>query len=387
MENRIERKTLLNSIAVALLFAANALTWVLSINNAIVMIMAFIVGLYILFGNSWFPKRVLPLIIYLLVFFLVSFLLEGNNETLQQYFLEFIMMGVVALMFSQVKIDIDTVIIALCFISIPVAPFIMRIDFLGDSNYGQWMGVSYGSIKFIIALLYTLLFIKTKTLIKIIIILPLFFYLAFFLSFASRGAIVGVVVFVLFAVLIKRGKSFTSNLTVIFTIVILSVVFFMPLIDYLSNLMSKVGVEFYAIDKILAFSDSGRDLDNGRSDRIVDGFNMFLSSPIFGNGIAAFESKYRIGYVHDLFVQQLLEGGLLLFLPLTLFLYMAFRIVLFNHYDTNTRMYIAFLISCNVIELLFSNYYWRVQGYWYLIGYVAPFTIIRARIKNQSNNQ
>ena len=43
MENRIERKTLLNSIAVALLFAANALTWVLSINNAIVMIMAFIV--------------------------------------------------------------------------------------------------------------------------------------------------------------------------------------------------------------------------------------------------------------------------------------------------------------------------------------------------------
>ena len=380
MEKDTDKKILLNSITVALLFSANSLTWMLGIDNAIVMVMAFIVGLYVLLGNRLLPRHVLPLTLYLCCFFLFSFLFKDNNEPLRQYFLEFIMMGVVALLFSQVIINVDTVILALCFISIPVAPFILRIDFLGDTNYGQWMGVSYGSIKFIVALLYALLLIQTKKILKVLFVFPLVFYVVFFLSFGSRGAIVGVFTFVLLAFLIKRGTSLTTNVIVIVSLILMTIVLFLPLINLLADVFGKLGVDFYAIDKILAFFESGRDIDNGRSDRLVDGFNMFLSSPLFGNGVAAFENKYKIGYVHNLFVQQLLEGGLFLFLPLTVFLCTAFRIVLSNRYDLNIRLYLAFLISCNIIELLFSNYYWRVQGYWYLIGFVMPFTF--KRLKN-----
>ena len=376
-----QRKILLNSIIVALLFSSNAITWVLNINNAIVMIMAFIVGLYMFCGNSLFPKYVLPLSFYVLVFFVMSLYIDGNNETLQLYFLEFILMGVVALIFSQVKIDVDTVIIALCFISIPVAPFIMRIDFLGESNYGQWMGVSYGSIKFIVALLYALCFIKMKKTLKILLIFPLIFYTVFFLSFGSRGAIVGVLTFIILASLIKLGKSFITNLTIVVSIIFLSIVFFLPMINYLANLMGQLGIEFYAIDKILAFADSERGIDNGRSERIVLGLSMFSDSPLWGNGIASFEKKFGIGYVHNLFVQQLVEGGILLFIPLTIVLIKAVSIVLSNHYDSDVRMFLAFLICCNVVELLFSNYCWRIQGYWYLIGYVLPYM----RIKRKPN--
>lgn len=369
MELSIDRKTLLNSINIALLFSANALTWVLMLDNSIVAIMAICAVIFVAVNKSLFKPRVLPLIAFLLTCFLVSFLTSSGNIALHKYFIEFLMFGCVSLFLSQTRFDINTIITSLCFISIPLVPFIIRIDLLGGADYGQWMGISYGSLKFILALFYAILFIPYKQRwIKFVYSGALLYYVYLFLTIASRGAVLGIFVFFVLSYLIKRDYSLQKSLVIIAIASVVLYVFFIPIIEFILGLLGGNRLDFYALEKIVYYSAVGR-LDNGRILRVEDGLRMFTSSPLLGNGIAAFERQYQIGYVHNLFVQQLLEGGLVLFLPLTAILLVSMYLILSNRIAPTIRLFVSYLFCCNVVGLLFSDYYWRNQGYWFLIGY------------------
>lgn len=381
-ERTIEKNTLLNSVNIAILFSANALTWILMLDNSIVAIIAMCVVLFVIANKRYFTPRVVVLIFFLLFCFLFSFLSTSGNTTLQKYFLEFLMFGCVALLMSQTTFDINTTITTLCILSIPVAPFISRIDLFNDTDYGQWMGISYGSIKFIIALFYSILFINyKKKWVKVLFSGALLYYIYLFLTIASRGAVLGVFVFFILVFLIKRNYGIKKSLIVVSITTFLIVVFFIPIIEYILSLFGGEGLDFYALEKIVSYSESGN-LDNGRKIRIDDGLQMFYSSPVFGNGIAAFEQKYNMGYVHNLFVQQLLEGGIIMFLPLTIVLLYSMYWIFSNTKDSSIRIFVAYLFCCNVIGLLFSDYFWRNQGYWFLIGYMMLLSKSKKNVSN-----
>ena len=99
-------KSVLNSLTFAIMLSVGPICWALpAINNVIVLVAAFALLCYLIAGNTIVQSRVLPLALYCLLFFVGTFLAYSANPVLVQYFLEFLMMGVVGLYISQIDID------------------------------------------------------------------------------------------------------------------------------------------------------------------------------------------------------------------------------------------------------------------------------------------
>lgn len=375
MDQKLERTILFNSINVAVFLCANCLSWVLKIEYSIVFVVAFCASAFLISGNSLLQKRILPITLYILAFFLFSFFITDSGFTmfkysLTKYFLEFVACGIFALIISQIRIDVNKVILTISVISFIIAPLMTSMAIFGETDYGQLMGYSYGSLPLLLAIVYALFFINTKKIFKVLLCLPLFILSLWFITSASRGAILSAVFFLYLSVSISLGVQKKRIVAMLAIIGFVAYLLFIPLVEFLSDLLYDFGIQSFAIDKILMFMSHGEEIDNGRSSLLEEGLKMFMSSPIFGNGVAAFEREFGGGYVHNFLVQQLLEGGILLFVPLTVLLVKAINVILSLEYDNSTRLFLAYLLCSSVIGLLFSSYYWRTQGYWYLMGLV-----------------
>ncbi len=380
-------KETINSINVAILLSANALCWVIRIPMVLAMIMIFCVVLHWVTNRQFAYKNTLGLYLYCMLFFLFPLLLSINsigNNIAQEYFLNYFVIGYAALLISQSKFNIKKSLIALSVISIIMIPTIVGMDLENADDTGVWMSVSYGVIRFIAALVLCLLLYKYKfnLITKIVLLLPVAFYSVLYATYASRGAILAIVVFFVFFLIVKGGKG--SFAVAAFTALVGIVVFanFIPIVIALVGGLQSIGVDIYALDKILIKSDAG-DVTNGREQLISVGFKMFMESPIWGHGVGAYEVRYGGGaYIHNIILQQLIEGGLLLFVPLALITLMSFRQIFNNSLPHETRLFLVLLMSTGLIELFFSNYFWRSQGYWFLIGYTLSI-YNKQRLRNR----
>lgn len=367
-------KETVNSINVAILLSANALCWVIQVPMILAMIMFFCVVVHWITNKKIAYGNTLWLYLYCILFFLLPLFLSssitGENIT-QEYFLNFIVIGYAALLVSQSKFSIKKTLIALSVISIIMIPTILRMN-LKDMDVGGWMSFSYGVIRFIVALLLCIILYKFKLNIitKLILLLPIAFYSVLYAMYASRGAMLAIGVFIVFYLIVKGGKG--SFAVAAFASVVGVIVFanLIPIVTALVSGLQSIGVEIYALEKLLVRADAG-DITSGRDDLYSVGLEMFIKSPLWGHGVGAFEVRYGDGetYVHNIILQQLIEGGLLLFIPLTLVVLQSFIQIFNKSLPQETRLFLVFLMTTGLIELLFSNYLWRAQGYWFLLGY------------------
>ncbi|MEG0916296.1 MAG: hypothetical protein RSF68_04710 [Myroides sp.] len=372
----------LNSFAIAIFLCANPIAWTISfLPNAIVFITLF--SWLLLIYNKQFLKflRVAGYIHWFVLATICVFLISMNvntTDSLIEYFTFFIICGITGVYFSQLKFSIKKIFQYIAMIAVFLSIFVYNIDFGDPTNesvdYGMWMGVSYGVLRFILALLVVLLlyYKEYKVITQLTFIGAIVIYSLIYSSYASRGALFSIVVFLSCYYLLKetsliRKKTivFIGVLFIIFATFRLKEVFL-----FLITIFDSLNIQVLALDKILLLLEYG-DFDNGRNDLIEKGLEGVYHSPFYGNGIAGFENKFGSGYyVHNVFIQILYEGGFILFIPVLIVFLASGYLLLKSSIEKEIKIFITFLFCAGIIELLFSNVYWKSVFFWFYIFYV-----------------
>lgn len=377
------KKLILNSFLVALLLSANAVVLALPISGIVASIMVFCIILSLVINRRVYKAHLVLISVVLLAFMVTYFIRGFENSTLNDYFIRFVVMGVAGLILSQYEFDIKYFFYITCVFSLLLLPFFLlkEIDLNSDINY---MGLSYGVLKMIVSTIAVLLLDSPKK-IKIAMLLVFFTYMSHFILFASRGAFVSIFFFLLVVSCLKLNLSYKK---VIFLLPILF--FFIYNFDYithsLQDFFSSHNVSVYALDKFVVKSEI-EDIDNGRFNLWGKGFDLFANSPLFGLGVAAYEIEYHSIYVHNVFLEMLIEGGILLLGLFLLLINYSFIVLFDNKRNIDQRLFVAFLFSTVIIPLCFSETFWHLQYFWFYIGYMLTLKFVpqRKRIDRKSN--
>ncbi|WP_211837675.1 O-antigen ligase family protein [Porphyromonas levii] len=291
------------------------------------------------------------------------------SATSNKYFSEFISIGVISLLSVQGELSLRKILNGVVLIGLLCLPTCMRLISTNfeEANYGGLMGLSYGMIRFFSAALILFFLRGNKKYIQVFLLLYLSTYLYLFFNFASRGAILSILILAFILAFIKHQKH-RSFLVLAGVLAILLVSNFYPILYFLSDFFHSMDISIFFIDKLLKLNEM-QNIDNGRFDIINRGIKLAMESPIYGQGIAAFENKYMSGWVHNFFVELFIEGGLLLLLPFVFIVLKSLRLIFIQDINPNEKLLLALFFCCGLIELLFSNYLWRSPLFWQMIGY------------------
>lgn len=389
--NTIEKGIAFQDCLVAMLICLNPLAWIFSFLPGgmvtICLIIWFSFFFFCLFRRkSFITKPLIALSYILLLFFTKDFIIQSDNEYLSRYFMNFLALGILGYRFGFLNISVERVLRYVCAISLLILPYLATLDvssFLSETggvDYGAWMGISYGIVRFISALILYLLFYSQNRFQKTLIVFILVLYILFFMLYASRGAIVAILIMLIMAYLIKEENKKRR----IFKVFIISIIIFIvaisldSIIKSIYNQFQYYGIDSFFIEKMMSMVDGSEGFSNGRSDLNKVAILGIIERPLFGNGIAVFE-KPNDGYVHNVFLQIFYELGLVPFIYYVTLFVLSLKVVLFSNYTKDIRIYIAFLFCSGCVELLFSSTFWTSQIFWIFLG-VTTNVIIRKRV-------
>ena len=142
----------------------------------------------------------------------------------------------------------------------------------------------------------------------------------------------------------------------------------MDIINGISDLFIRYNIQSIALERIAFSLENNSDLSSGRGEIYEIAFAGFSNSPIFGNGIGSFDN-YSGKYPHNLFLQQLYEGGFLWGVPMIFIVIFSF-VKLNSNMDKQFRYFLIYLITTSIVHLLVSSYFWSSSIYWFLMGLV-----------------
>ena len=200
------------------------------------------------------------------------------------------------------------------------------------------------------------------------------------ISFGSRGPIFAILVFFVLK-LFKFQKQVTYQ-TILRQIIILSIALLIYL-NIKSILLSVNNVLTYlnlSSRSITLFLNDGLNT-SGRDVIYNDAFRSINKSPLFGYGLAGDRIAIgRIDYVHNIFLEIVLNFGLLLGIPLIIyFLLVFFKNIYFRNGEKSNVILLWFCLS--FIPLLISNSFLIDMNFWILMGFCLSTTY-----SNKPNN-
>lgn len=206
-------------------------------------------------------------------------------------------------------------------------------------------------------------------------------YFAQILMFGERGTLLCLLacIVLLLNIRYKDNQVTYKRMSLkIFVAVIFAGIFILFGDRILKLLTNTFNINSYAINKFIEMLEKN-DISNGRFTIYKNAIDSFFHSPIWGRGIGSFEFFTGEEYPHNLVLQLLHDGGLILF---GLNLYVIFkgsRLILY----VKDRDYIAmwiYLISISVIYLMFSQNIWFLPAYWIFIGMLSSISSRKMRI-------
>ncbi|MDM1447992.1 O-antigen ligase family protein [Myroides odoratimimus] len=377
MTNSLFKKSNVNSIVIALLLCANPITWVLQFSNVIVVII--IAALLIAMFNNGimflFDTKKILLSLSMILFLCVSMLIEPKNEYVVLYFYEFLVFGIPALFISSLKFSKKALYYSIALLSFVMLPFISSIDF-GNSafdkvDYGFWMGISYGLLRFILPLLLCVFFIK-RLAIRFLLVLVSLFYIFTLLKYGSRGTLLSIVFFLVVFYFINRGLSLRQGLKFVFIGTFLLI--------GLQIYLTANSDTFFFLRKTESLGGGG-DLSNGRGQLFSKAIDGIIEKPFYGNGIGAFEYLHGT-YPHNFLLHMSYEGGIFYSMFFLLILLTCIYNCFKGKVSKENLIYLLLLFSISIMELLFSSIYWRSQVFWLFIGFV----ISKKYLNNESSD-
>lgn len=209
------------------------------------------------------------------------------------------------------------------------------------------------------------------------------FFVAFLVCFMSgaRGPIIAVAVFVVLRLLFGFGADRKRQVLYLFiTAVVVSLVFiyFDKIFESLYELASKLGFStrvFGKFEKGELFSATGRENFINLS---LDSVNSSVRNFLFGTGIGkdriilaksfnAADNVYAY-YSHNLFVEFIMQYGVILGVLLSLFVVFIILESLFSNVDMDVKRFFILFLGIGFVPLMFSMSYVTEPLFFCMIG-------------------
>ncbi|MDK0930704.1 O-antigen ligase family protein [Clostridium perfringens] len=237
--------------------------------------------------------------------------------------------------------------------------FINRLKY--DINY---MDLGYYLLNSL--LIIYLKYYKDKKKMWFLIIIPL---TIFIFIYGSRGATISFIFSILITIILDFKNSVTYKKVIAFIfsgVIIISGLFIITQEDYLlkfNNYLNSKGIFSYAITK---YVDKSESFSSGRVNRYELALNDIKQHPFIGNGVGNYSAKYGLNYVHNIFLQLMDEGGILLLIIVAI-LILRFFLVLINTKNTDEKLIYILLISLS-FKLIITSQYWDEFSFWLVLN-------------------
>jgi len=329
-------------------------------------------------------RKALALLLFILLFFVVSLVIKGFDSTVNKYLIEFLAYGFVSFLLTLLplkpyKILYYTMLIGILYLINPLE-FIKSISLSKTMYSGISMGASYAILPCVAAAIIHFAFFRKNNWLSILGYLANIILLVILLKQGSRGAVLSIFVLIFLIFYIKITKNFRSNYFII-KLFFLSITMILSLIILLNiesillwsyKIFQEIGIEIATLIKSYYLINSYGLIGilNFREEIYKNSFTLFLESPLWGQGIGIYGDIYG-WYPHNLFLQLLCEGGLLLTLPITFILIKTIDLLLRPWSKDNVvdewRYMLMLLLVVAIPRLLFSSYLWQQQSFWLFI--------------------
>lgn len=327
-----------------------------------------------------FSNCLLLLIITSLYFF--SYYNYGDVISIVPF--NFLGFSIFAFLVLMPESDYEQVLRNIIYFSIFALPF--SGDIFGGENSGESfgsisMGMSYYLLPLVLAALfhYYYYFSKKNNIIKFGYLVNCYYAIKL-ISTGTRGVIICMlfsIILVFFGIYKRDGTKINKRkpifYLVVFILTMVAIIFilnFENIIYSLNNLFLSKNIKIAFIQKTSSLAESNN-IGNGRIPVIIYGLQGFLDSPIFGNGIGVFKEKQGlVAYPHNLFVQLLFDGGLLLTLPIIYFMIKGIKFMAKSNDITQYTM-LLLLFCTSVPRLMISQDLWLTPSFWMLMGYLT----------------
>ena len=333
--------------------------------------------------NNGHKVRIKIVPIFLTIFFFFSLTCLGS-ATRSVGFTEFVIYVFLPIMFAQFLIIDAAYFLKWCAILPAFGIFFLSDIFVIDPvfNYIE-MGVCYA---FLTPILCNIAFLfccfKQEKLIwkslMLIVSLCNFTFLLKLVYFGSRGPLLSIVICVAFFFMFtvkenKCGLHISGIKTVLIIILGCYIAFnFWQILDDINSYLIKNDINIKFVEKMLRLYEQG-DVLNGRNLDYEAAIAGIKDNPIFGNGLATFE--YYTGYVypHNLILQLLYDGGIVLFLliliPVILNLIKWIRCC-----SRPSFVFMTTLLVASVPGAMFSGDVWTKPILWYAFALLCVYS-------------
>ncbi|MDY0016225.1 MAG: O-antigen ligase family protein [Candidatus Delongbacteria bacterium] len=360
------KKIVINSICIGLLISMNFIAGILSVSGGIIIITIGILGLQIYSqkGVTISFKSAL-IILFIILYFLISFSVNRDNLYAFDYFLKFLIFGIVPLYMSIIKFETRLVIKYTTIIGLISLPILLMRDY-NSLESGYKMGLSYSLLPIIFAAIIQFSYSKSSKLISILTIIP---PMIIMINIGSRGAFVSLFIFLLL-LFVTKIKYKSIRYLFLFSISITSffiVEYAWTILNWIQFTLMKYDLSIYALDKTVLYYANEK-LFNSRDFIWANALKGIKEFSIFGYGIGSYEVIYDI-FIHNIFLQSLWEGGLIFFIPILLIFLKTLSVSLSSSLtDRNKHIFLIYLLSLSYFSLLFSSKFWMNQSFWLLVG-------------------
>ncbi|MFJ5621685.1 O-antigen ligase family protein [Peribacillus loiseleuriae] len=366
-----DRLIKVNSFLVAVIISANiiaiAINMLTGLNNSIVL--PFIICSLISFvvNRKINLIVVIPLILFFLSFFFVSYIQIGASTHLKGYLLSFCTFGITSFIITLQPFDVKRVMSYITLIYVLASWVLPNMD-IDNMLPGNKMGLGYLILPIILVCISQLANVNINLQKKIFYLILVVWYGYFIIKVGTRGAFLSIVLYVFFLLILNKKFTLSRVITYVSSFVVFILVYsnFLSILLFVKGILGNINIKSNFIDKSILLIEEDN-IFNGRDSLYGLAFDGFKESWLYGNGIGFFNDFYGT-YVHNIFLQMLNETGVLLVIPFVLIIfYGLFQILFSKKIDRSIKFFICFIFSLVIPKLMVSSIFWKEQLFWILV--------------------
>lgn len=349
------------------------------------------------------------LLLFIIIFFIISIFYRGTNSYAVEYFINFIAYGIIPFLLTRLPYNGYLIIkytmnISIIFLINP-NKFIDYVS-LNTAIERIGMGESYAILPGVAsAIIYLFLYkdnIKNK--LNFVNIIGYFvngYLLILLITKGTRGAVLSIIIlifFLLYIILSKKmnklinGKIKYLNIIILSVLIILltlCIIYLKNILIWLYDTLQTVGIELAVVLKSynLLQEQGIIGILNGRDVVYNNAIEMISKNPIIGSGAGSYADLYNGAYPHNLLLHLYVEGGIILTTPFIIILLFILVFLAAPWYEdkqlNEKRLLILMLFIISIPRLMLSTYLWEIQAYWILIYSFLSLNLKQILINNQ----
>lgn len=376
MENVSNNYVKINSILLGLYISINMITKIItaiySFQNNVPIIISTIFIFSLIYNKFKINRMVVFINLFVIILLLLSIFRVDDYTYVFNYFISYLIYGLVAMNLISYKVDFKKVIstvnwifliftIILLIVYIPKIAISTNLDFTMDLSYTSLIGIS--------SVLFSFKYCKVKKLIVIIEIIALIINIWYLLVLSNNRGAIFVLSILILLLIMDIIKNYIAKIIIIISYIICSYI----LINNLEKILFEIHEIFLVyfntrinwLERFL-FQMQKNDILTGRDVLYHNAYNMFIKNPILGNGIGYFEIYNNGQYPHNIILQMLCEYGIIITVFFAFFIILSFKYIINNKgYKEINFLKLFFVLS--IPRLMFSGSYWEIQFFWLYI--------------------